>query len=77
MASSCECSGPTSHLPGFRFHPTDEELLFHFLYSRIVDGPQVDSLIKEQAEAHADCEPYELPGANAERAVCCAAKDMI
>ena len=58
----------TSHLPGFRFHPTDEELLFHFLYSRIADGPQPDALIKELAEMQADVEPYDLPGASSARA---------
>lgn len=46
--------------PGFRFHPTDEELITYYLTQKISDS-------KFSARAIADvdlnkCEPWDLPG---------------
>ncbi|GAV89800.1 NAM domain-containing protein [Cephalotus follicularis] len=50
-----------AHLPpGFRFHPTDEELITHYLLKKVLD-----SNFTGRAIAEVDlnkCEPWELPG---------------
>lgn len=46
--------------PGFRFHPTDEELITYYLISKISD-----SSFTGRAIADVDlnkCEPWDLPG---------------
>ncbi|KAL2318231.1 hypothetical protein Fmac_032107 [Flemingia macrophylla] len=46
--------------PGFRFHPTDEELISYYLINKISD-----SNFTGKAIADVDlnkCEPWELPG---------------
>jgi len=46
--------------PGFRFHPTDEELISYYLTNKISD-----SNFTGKAIADVDlnkCEPWELPG---------------
>ncbi|KAF5177613.1 Nac domain [Thalictrum thalictroides] len=46
--------------PGFRFHPTDEELITHYLHSKISDPT-----FTGRAVADVDlnkCEPWDLPG---------------
>ena len=46
--------------PGFRFHPTDEELITYYLISKISD-----SSFTARAIGDVDlnkCEPWELPG---------------
>ncbi|KAK8968711.1 Protein CUP-SHAPED COTYLEDON 2 [Platanthera guangdongensis] len=49
-----------AHLPpGFRFHPTDEELIAHYLFKKVLD-----SNFTSRAIAEIDlnkCEPWELP----------------
>lgn len=49
------------HLPpGFRFHPTDEELITYYLLKKVLD-----SSFTGRAIAEVDlnkCEPWELPG---------------
>lgn len=51
------------HLPpGFRFHPTDEELVTYYLLKKVLD-----SSFSGRAIAEVDlnkCEPWELPGNN-------------
>ncbi|XP_010537032.1 PREDICTED: protein CUP-SHAPED COTYLEDON 2 [Tarenaya hassleriana] len=45
--------------PGFRFHPTDEELIIHYLLRKVLD-----SCFSSRAIAEVDlnkCEPWELP----------------
>lgn len=50
-----------AHLPpGFRFHPTDEELITFYLIKKVLD-----SNFTGRAIAEVDlnkCEPWELPG---------------
>jgi hypothetical protein len=46
--------------PGFRFHPTDEELVTYYLTKKILD-----STFSALAIAEADlnkCEPWDFPG---------------
>ena len=46
--------------PGFRFHPTDEELITYYLLKKVLDGH-----FSCRAIAEVDlnkCEPWELPG---------------
>ncbi|CAN8252799.1 unnamed protein product [Cochlearia groenlandica] len=46
--------------PGFRFHPTDEELITHYLLRKVLDG-----YFSSRAIAEVDlnkCEPWQLPG---------------
>ena len=46
--------------PGFRFHPTDEELITYYLRQKIADGG-----FTARAIAEVDlnkCEPWDLPG---------------
>ncbi|MCO5599695.1 hypothetical protein L7F22_053800 [Adiantum nelumboides] len=46
--------------PGFRFHPTDEELITYYLVRKIAEDNFVDDAIPEvDLNAH---EPWELPG---------------
>ena len=46
--------------PGFRFHPTDEELITYYMRQKIADGS-----FTARAIAEVDlnkCEPWDLPG---------------
>ncbi|KAH9303018.1 hypothetical protein KI387_014601, partial [Taxus chinensis] len=52
--------GRVSLLPGFRFHPTDEELVAYYLKRRVCSRP-----LKLDVIAEVDiykCEPWDLPG---------------
>ncbi|CAD5334827.1 unnamed protein product [Arabidopsis thaliana] len=53
--------GDSQYLPpGFRFHPTDEELITHYLLRKVLDG-----CFSSRAIAEVDlnkCEPWQLPG---------------
>ncbi|XP_011084174.1 protein CUP-SHAPED COTYLEDON 3-like [Sesamum indicum] len=45
--------------PGFRFHPTDEEIIIHYLLKKVMDTRFAPLAI---AEAHLNkCEPWDLP----------------
>lgn len=49
------------HLPpGFRFHPTDEELITYYLASKVFSGSFCPIDIVEVDLNR--CEPWELPG---------------
>ncbi|XVF18783.1 hypothetical protein REPUB_Repub11eG0053200 [Reevesia pubescens] len=53
-------NGDTHLPPGFRFHPTDEELITYYLLKKVLD-----SSFTGRAIAEVDlnkCEPWELPG---------------
>ncbi|THU43930.1 hypothetical protein C4D60_Mb02t02040 [Musa balbisiana] len=52
-------SNPTSLPPGFRFHPTDEELILHYLRNRASSMPCPVSIIAEVDIYKFD--PWELP----------------
>ncbi|KAL8513787.1 hypothetical protein ACS0TY_013048 [Phlomoides rotata] len=45
--------------PGFRFYPSDEELVFHYLYKKIANEQVVRGTLVE-IDLHT-CEPWELP----------------
>jgi len=45
--------------PGFRFHPTDEELITHYLSQKVLDSCFCASAIGE-ADLN-KCEPWDLP----------------
>jgi hypothetical protein len=51
--------------PGFRFHPTDEELITYYLLRKAVDGSFCGRAIAEIDLNK--CEPWELPGASSSR----------
>lgn len=54
-------NNPQSTLPpGFRFHPTDEELIFHYLSKKVTSTPFPDSIIAEVDIYKFD--PWDLPG---------------
>ncbi|XP_047306659.1 NAC domain-containing protein 92-like [Impatiens glandulifera] len=61
MAAEQDKKEETSSLPpGFRFHPTDEELITYYLMNKILDAN-----FTERAVADVDlnkCEPWDLPG---------------
>ena len=46
--------------PGFRFHPTDEELVTYYLRGKIADGAFTARAITEVDLNK--CEPWDLPG---------------
>lgn len=46
--------------PGFRFHPTDEELITFYLASKVFHGTFTDVKFVEVDLNR--CEPWELPG---------------
>jgi hypothetical protein len=46
--------------PGFRFHPTDEELITFYLASKVFNGSFCGVEIAEVDLNR--CEPWELPG---------------
>lgn len=48
--------------PGFRFHPTDEELVTFYLASKVFNGGFCGVDIAEVDLNR--CEPWELPGRN-------------
>ena len=52
---------PVSLPPGFRFHPTDEELIIYYLKSKI-NGRQIELEIIPEVDLY-KCEPWDLPGA--------------
>ncbi|KAG8064984.1 hypothetical protein GUJ93_ZPchr0004g38582 [Zizania palustris] len=45
--------------PGFRFHPTDEELITHYLAKKVADA-RFDALAVGEADLN-KCEPWDLP----------------
>lgn len=47
-------------LPGFRFHPTDQELLLHYLKPKVSAFPLPASIIPEVHLCNSD--PWDLPG---------------
>ncbi|WOL01865.1 NAC domain-containing protein [Canna indica] len=53
-------SNPASLPPGFRFHPTDEELILHYLRNRASSAPCPAPIIAEVDIYKYD--PWELPG---------------
>lgn len=51
---------PVSLPPGFRFHPTDEELVGHYL-KRKINGHKLELEIIPEIDLY-KCEPWDLPG---------------
>ncbi|CAA0814535.1 NAC domain containing protein 28 [Striga hermonthica] len=51
---------PVSLPPGFRFHPTDEELVAYYL-KRKINGRKIDLEIIPEVDLY-KCEPWDLPG---------------
>ncbi|KAK2376832.1 NAC domain-containing protein [Trifolium repens] len=51
---------PVSLPPGFRFHPTDEELVAYYLNKKI-NGHKIDLEIIAEVDLY-KCEPWDLPG---------------
>ncbi|KAJ8752199.1 hypothetical protein K2173_003807 [Erythroxylum novogranatense] len=51
---------PVSLPPGFRFHPTDEELVAYYL-KRKINGRQIELEIIPEVDLY-KCEPWDLPG---------------
>ena len=47
--------------PGFRFYPSDEELVCHYLYKKICNDHQVLKGTLVEIDLHT-CEPWQLPG---------------
>lgn len=53
---------PVSLPPGFRFHPTDEELVSYYL-KRKINGRRIELEIIPEVDLY-KCEPWDLPGKN-------------
>ncbi|XAR58108.1 hypothetical protein NMG60_11026497 [Bertholletia excelsa] len=51
---------PVSLPPGFRFHPTDEELVSYYL-KRKINGHEIELEIIPEVDLY-KCEPWDLPG---------------
>lgn len=51
---------PMSLPPGFRFHPTDEELVAYYL-ERKITGRSIELEIIPEVDLY-KCEPWDLPG---------------
>lgn len=51
---------PVSLPPGFRFHPTDEELVIYYL-KRKINGREIELEIIPEVDLY-KCEPWDLPG---------------
>ena len=51
---------PVGLPPGFRFHPTDEELVAYYL-DRKITGRKIDLEIIPEIDLY-KCEPWDLPG---------------
>lgn len=51
---------PVSLPPGFRFHPTDEELVAYYL-KRKINGRKIELEIIPEVDLY-KCEPWDLPG---------------
>ncbi|XP_009625360.1 NAC domain-containing protein 86-like [Nicotiana tomentosiformis] len=51
---------PVSLPPGFRFHPTDEELVAYYL-KRKINGKKIELEIIPEVDLY-KCEPWDLPG---------------
>lgn len=51
---------PVSLPPGFRFHPTDEELVAYYL-DRKITGRKIELEIIPEIDLY-KCEPWDLPG---------------
>ncbi|TYI14810.1 hypothetical protein ES332_A08G146500v1 [Gossypium tomentosum] len=50
-----------SHIVGYRFHPTDKELVDHYLWNKILDRDSLVQAIKE-VDSLFNKDPWELPG---------------
>jgi hypothetical protein len=48
--------------PGFRFYPSDEELVCHYLYKKVTNEEALKGTLVE-IDLHT-CEPWQLPGTN-------------
>ncbi|KAI3813745.1 hypothetical protein L1987_18477 [Smallanthus sonchifolius] len=51
---------PVSLPPGFRFHPTDEELVAYYL-KRKINGHEIELEVMPEVDLY-KCEPWDLPG---------------
>lgn len=58
--NTCHDRGPTWLPPGFRFHPTDEELVVFYLAKKVENPAFTDRAISEVDLNK--CEPWDLPG---------------
>jgi len=54
-----ELHRPMELPPGFRFHPTDEELITHYLARKVADA-RFAALAVGEADLN-KCEPWDLP----------------
>lgn len=55
-----EAMATVSLPPGFRFHPTDEELVAYYL-KRKINGHRIELDVIPEVDLY-KCEPWDLPG---------------
>lgn len=55
-----EAMATVSLPPGFRFHPTDEELVAYYL-KRKINGHKIELDVIPEVDLY-KCEPWDLPG---------------
>lgn len=46
--------------PGFRFHPTDEEIITHYLYPKVINHGAFTARAIGEVDLN-KCEPWDLP----------------
>lgn len=54
-----EVDDPMDLPPGFRFHPTDEEIITHYLTRKVMDS-RFSALAIAEVDMN-KCEPWDLP----------------
>ncbi|KAK9283154.1 hypothetical protein L1049_011385 [Liquidambar formosana] len=52
---------------GFRFHPSDRELVFHYLYRKVVGKPLPCEHVVTECDLYGEREPWQIYGGSTEK----------